>query len=78
MYGKNDIMRFGKWAREQAALATVPVSIILDHGAEYEHAIWAIHAGFTDIMVDGKLFQAEATETLVLPLTSEGLHLELP
>ena len=33
---------------------------------------------FTDIMVDGKLFQAEATETLVLPLTSEGLHLELP
>ena len=33
---------------------------------------------FTDIMVDGKLFQTEATETLVLPLTSEGLHLELP
>ena len=52
MYGKNDIMRFGKWAREQAAQAAVPVSIILDHGAEYEHAIWAIHAGFTDIMVD--------------------------
>lgn len=52
MWGKNDIMRFGKWAREQAERSSVPVSIILDHGAAYEHAIWAIRAGFTDIMID--------------------------
>lgn len=53
------------------------VSVSVNWGVEdtesYQKEIY-----FTDIMVDGKLFQTEATETLVLPLTSEGLHLELP
>lgn len=69
MYGKNDIMRFGRWAREQAALAGVPVSIILDHGAEYEHAIQAIHAGFTDIMVDRSKLSFEENVRQVKELT---------
>ncbi|MBN1583513.1 MAG: class II fructose-bisphosphate aldolase [Anaerolineae bacterium] len=33
--------------------ATVPVSIILDHGASFEHCIKALHVGFTDVMYDG-------------------------
>lgn len=69
MYGKNDIMRFGKWAREQAALSSVPVSIILDHGAEFDHAIQAIHAGFTDIMVDRSKLPFEENIAQVAELT---------
>lgn len=53
MYGNNpDIEYFGRIATDLARRATVPVSIILDHGAKYEHAISAIRAGFSDIMID--------------------------
>jgi len=33
--------------------ATVPVSLILDHGQSFEHCIKALSAGFTDVMFDG-------------------------
>lgn len=36
------------WARE----TSVPVAINLDHGEKYVHAITAVRAGFTSIMVD--------------------------
>lgn len=53
MYGANpDFQYFGRIASDLALRATVPVSIILDHGAKYEHAVAAIQAGFTDIMID--------------------------
>lgn len=53
MYGNNpDIKYFGRIIRDLATQASVPVSVVLDHGAEYAHAIDAIAAGFTDIMVD--------------------------
>lgn len=53
MYGNNpDIEYFGRIATDLARRATVPVSIILDHGAKYEHAVAAIRAGFTDVMLD--------------------------
>ena len=53
MYGNNpDIEYFGRIATDLARRATVPVSIILDHGATYEHAIGAIRARFTDVMID--------------------------
>ncbi|MDD3337367.1 MAG: class II fructose-bisphosphate aldolase [Lachnospiraceae bacterium] len=53
MYGNNpDIKYFGRIIRDLATQASVPVSIVLDHGEKYEHAIDAIAAGFTDIMVD--------------------------
>lgn len=51
-FANPDICFYGKIATDMAKAVSVPVSIILDHGAEYEHAIWAIRAGFTDIMVD--------------------------
>ncbi|MCJ7549618.1 MAG: class II fructose-bisphosphate aldolase [Anaerolineae bacterium] len=41
------------YIRERAKDATVPVSLMLDHGASFEQCIRAIHAGFTDVMFDG-------------------------
>ncbi len=53
MYEDNpDLQYYGRMVQDFAVRATVPVSVVLDHGAEYEHAIAAIRAGFTDIMVD--------------------------
>lgn len=31
----------------------IPTIVHLDHGTTYEHAIWAINAGFTSLMIDG-------------------------
>ncbi len=45
-------VKFGRMVEEIAKEARVPVAINQDHGREYAHAIWAIRAGFTSIMVD--------------------------
>ena len=42
----------GRFFVDLAVRSSVPVSIILDHGATYEDAINAIRAGFSDIMID--------------------------
>ena len=47
-----DIVFFGRMCEALAKEANVPIAINLDHGAKYEHAVWAIRAGFTSIMVD--------------------------
>lgn len=47
-----DIVFLGRIMEQLAKDAPVPVAINLDHGAEFSHAIWAIRAGFTSIMVD--------------------------
>ena len=55
--------------RTLAQEATVPVSIILDHGADFEHCIMALNAGFTDVMYDGSKLPLEeniATTRLVV------------
>ncbi len=39
-------------ARERAMRASVPVSINLDHGADYPTVVRAIHHGFTSVMLD--------------------------
>ena len=41
------------YIRALAEEATVPVSIILDHGASFEHCVMALNVGFTDVMYDG-------------------------
>ena len=51
-FANPDICNYGRIAADMARKASVPISIIQDHGAKFEHAIWAIKAGFTDIMVD--------------------------
>lgn len=67
-FANPDICFYGRIATDMAKEASVPVSIILDHGADYEHAIWAIRAGFTDIMVDRSSFPYEENITQVKEL----------
>ncbi len=47
-----NIVFFGRMCEQFAKEANVPICINLDHGAKYEHAVWAIRAGFTSVMVD--------------------------
>ena len=55
-----DIEYFGRIATDLAIRSSVPVSIILDHGATFEEEIHAIRAGFSDVMIDAsKLPYAE-------------------
>jgi len=50
---------FTDYVRALAKEATVPVSIILDHGASFEHCIMALNVGFTDVMYDGSRLPLE-------------------
>jgi fructose-bisphosphate aldolase class II len=50
---------FTDYVRAMAQEATVPVSIILDHGASFEHCMQALHVGFTDLMYDGSKLPLE-------------------
>ena len=47
-----DIMMFGRIITDIALRTRVPIAICQDHGGTYEEAVWAIRAGYTDIMVD--------------------------
>ena len=44
---------FSAMAAEEAAKATVPVALHLDHGNSFELAVRAMKAGYTSIMIDG-------------------------
>lgn len=46
-------------ARALVEETTVPVSLILDHGASFEHCIRALHSGFSDVMYDGSKLPLE-------------------
>ncbi len=48
-----------RYVRSMAQEATVPISLILDHGADYEHCIKAIALGFSDVMYDGSQLPLE-------------------
>jgi fructose-bisphosphate aldolase class II len=37
----------------------VPVSLILDHGKDFEHCMQALHFGFSDVMYDGSKLPLE-------------------
>jgi ketose-bisphosphate aldolase len=41
------------YVRNVAQAATVPVSLILDHGSSFEHCIKALAWGYSDVMYDG-------------------------
>lgn len=43
---------FGRTCEHLAKEVDIPVAINLDHGAKFEHAIWAIRSGYTSIMID--------------------------
>ena len=46
-------------AKTAAQLATVPISIHLDHGEDYETAAKCVEAGFTSVMIDGSFLKFE-------------------
>lgn len=48
----DDILSYGYMATRLAEKASVPVSIILDHGASFDHCMLALRAGFSDVMLD--------------------------
>ncbi|MFH1086701.1 MAG: class II fructose-bisphosphate aldolase [Chloroflexota bacterium] len=68
------------YIRTRAQEASVPVSLMLDHGASYEQALKAISFGFTDVMYDGsRLPMAEnmaTTRELVRAAHAMGVHVE--
>jgi fructose-bisphosphate aldolase class II len=45
--------------RTMAEDATVPISLILDHGKDFEHCMQALHFGFSDVMYDGSKLPLE-------------------
>jgi len=60
---------FATFVRTLADEASVPISLILDHGADYEHCIKALAYGFSDVMYDGSRLPLEeniATTRLVV------------
>ena len=68
------------YVRAMAEEATVPVSIILDHGASFEHCIKALDAGFSDVMYDGSKLPLEeniaATRMVVRAAHAVGAAVE--
>lgn len=47
-----DVDLFGRYLKQLAEAATVPVVVNHDHGSDYESALECIRAGFSSIMVD--------------------------
>ncbi len=69
MFDRPHPRAFADYVRAMAQEATVPISIILDHGASFEHCIKALDAGFSDVMYDGSKLPLEeniATTRLVV------------
>jgi fructose-bisphosphate aldolase class II len=56
---KSNAHAFAAYLRQRAADASVPVSVMLDHGASFELCIKAISYGFTDVMYDGSRLPLE-------------------
>ena len=50
---------FAAYIRARAEDATVPVSLMLDHGRSFQECIRAIAYGFTDVMYDGSKLPIE-------------------
>jgi fructose-bisphosphate aldolase class II len=63
-----DICYHGRVASDLALRAKIPVSMCLDHGRTFEEAIWAIRAGYSDIMVDRSILSLEENITQVKEL----------
>jgi len=65
---------------ERAKAATVPVSLILDHGTSFEQCIRAIYAGCTDVMFDGSKLPVDEniaiTKTVIEAAHAVGVGVE--
>ena len=49
----------------EAAKASVPVCLHLDHGSSFELAMQAMHAGYTSVMIDGSKLDFEDNLSLI-------------
>ncbi len=65
------------YIRARAEAASVPVSLMLDHGGSFEHCMKAISLGFTDVMYDGsKLpFEENVANTRLVVRAAHALGL---
>jgi fructose-bisphosphate aldolase, class II len=54
-----NIRAMAAYVRRRAQESSVPVSLMLDHGASFENVIKAIAFGFTDVMYDGSRLPIE-------------------
>jgi fructose-bisphosphate aldolase class II len=68
------------YIRTRAEDATVPVSLMLDHGSSFEQCMKAISYGFTDVMYDGSKLPLEEnvdnTRTIVRAAHAVGIGVE--
>ena len=64
-----DIVYFGRAVEILAKSAPVPIAIQQDHGAKFEHAIWAIRAGYTSVMADRSTLPFEENVAQVAEIT---------
>jgi fructose/tagatose bisphosphate aldolase len=67
-------------AKTAAQSATVPISIHLDHGEDFETAAKCVEAGFTSVMIDGSFLKLEEnialTKKVVAMAHSKGVSVE--
>ncbi len=68
------------YIRTRAEEASVPISLMLDHGSSFENVMHAIAAGFTDVMYDGSSLPFEEnvaqTKAVVRAAHAVGLCVE--
>jgi fructose-bisphosphate aldolase class II len=66
--------------RKLCEKATVPISLMLDHGASFEQCVRALAYGFTDVMLDGSKLPLEenisATRLVVRTAHAAGAGVE--
>lgn len=62
----------------EAAKATVPVCLHLDHGSSFELAVQAIKAGYTSVMIDGSKLDFEGNVEVSKKVADVAAALEIP
>ena len=62
----------------EAAKASVPVCLHLDHGDSFELAMRAIHAGYTSVMIDGSKLSFEENIQLTKKVADVAKALDIP
>lgn len=62
----------------EAAKASVPVCLHLDHGDGFELAMQAIHAGYTSVMIDGSKLDFEGNVALTKKVADVARSLDIP
>ena len=62
----------------EAAKASVPVCLHLDHGSSFELAMQAMHAGYTSVMIDGSKYSFEDNIALTKSVADAGRAMGVP